>query len=248
MRIDAAGIPEASGRPDLRGVASFDVLRDRRAGPSSETRWQALLARDSQPTRASIERAGPLLVEHWNVERAERIVDGLTYPRAPRIKIISDAERTCRGNPATGYECPGQQGASRRIQEQYAEIDYEPRRCLSIPLQHAASVSLLHPNFERGDRIVGHLGFEDFNARLRNDGPITMTIQVAGETVARSTFTNADGWAGFEFPTTPGAGPLTVSLHANAPGRWASDPERYARSATRRVCLELRALRREDPE
>ena len=247
MRLDAAATPEASGRPDLRGVTSFDVLLHHREGPSAASRWRPSLSPDSRPRRVSLERAGPLLVEHWRVERPERIVDTLVHPHALQVKVNRDVERSCRGDPRSGYTCPGLRGAATAVKQQYAEVYFEARRCLSMQLPSAASLSLFRANFERGDRIVGHLGFEDFNARLRNDGPVTMTIQVEGETVARSTFTNADGWAGFEFSTTPGVGALSVSLDANAPGQWGSPPERYERGATRRVCLELRSMREGDP-
>lgn len=242
MRLDAAGAPEASGRPDLRGLSSFDVLRHDRDGPSSAHVWQASLSPRSKPVLLSAERAGPLRVEHWRVERPERVVDTLIHPRALRVLSTRDVERTCPGNPTDGYTCPEQRRAGHRIKRQFAEVDYDARRCLSIPLLSAASLSFRRAEFQRGDRIVGHLGFEDFNARLRNDGPVTMTVEIEGEMVARSTFSNADGWAGFEIPTTPGAGSLTVSLYATAPGAWISPPERYQPGASRRVCLELRAL------
>jgi hypothetical protein len=242
MRLDAAGTPEASGRPDLRGLSSFDVLRHNRDDPSSAGVWQASLSPRSKPVLLSTDQAGPLRVEHWRVEHPERVVDTLVHPRALRVSSTRDAERICPGNPTDGYTCPDQRRAGRRIQQQFAEVDYDARRCLSTPLPNAGSLSFRRAEFQRGDRIVGHLGFEDFNARLRNDGPVTMTVEIEGEMVARSTFSNTDGWAGFEIPTTPGVGSLAVSLHVTAPGRWASPPERYQPGESRRVCLELRAL------
>ena len=133
------------------------------------------------------------------------------------------------------------------IQRRFGEIDYAPRRCLSIPVDDAFHVTLLRPDFQRGDTLVGHLGFEDFNARLRNAGPVTLEFRLDGALVARRTFTPSQGWAPFELPTTPGAGRLSVTLRSASGGRWTSPPPTWREDAERRVCLELRALEEAAP-
>ena len=241
MQLAAAAAPDVVGRPDLRGHQAFEVLRTVSSAASGSRRWQAELG---PAQRVSLERQrslGPLVLERWIVENPSRVVDAL-HRGALAVSAGGDAHRACRGGVAQGMTCRLEDGRSLEIQRRFGEVDYGPRRCLSIPVDDAFHVTLLRPDFKRGDTLVGHLGFEDFNARLRNAGPVTLELRLDGALVGRRTFTPSQGWAPFELPTTPGSGRLSVTLRATSGGRWTSPPPTWQENAERRVCLELRAL------
>lgn len=242
MRLEAASDSRALGRPDLRGVRAFDVLWYASDAPSGPGRWARELAPFSRAIRTGQVRAGDLVVERWEVERPETIVDALGRDAPLQVTVDEGERRACRGDLRDGFRCARKLRKTGPIARRFAEVDFQPRRCVSIPVDAIGTPVLRRAAFRRGARLVGHLGFEDFNARLRNDGPVTMVLKLEGVEVARHTFTSGDGWAAFELPTDPGEGALSVSLVATGGGRWRAGPPARAGRQDRRICLELRAL------
>lgn len=86
----------------------------------------------------------------------------------------------------------------------------------------------------------GHLGFADFNARLRNDAPALLELLVDDTLLGRWTISDSQGWAAFAAPTTPGTHDVRLRLTTLLGGSWTE--QGYGPQPRRSACLELRAL------
>ncbi|MCB9749859.1 MAG: hypothetical protein H6713_07615 [Myxococcales bacterium] len=217
--------------PDLHGARRFHVVGLARA------RWGPALADDSMDmpdaTYAGEERFGGLRLHHYARPQAGATLEDWVGDASTRLEV-SDEQGRCRG---AGGRWTCKQGA---LALDTLEIAYRPRRCLAARLDDGARLRVRLQGATLGDELRGHLGFADFNARLRSDAPALLTIAIDGAAAARFVFTDSQGWAGFTLATEPGLHDVELELVTTLSGTWSAD--RYAGKRDHVPCLELRAL------
>lgn len=227
MHVPALARVDAVGRPDLRGWSRFHAV-------GFGARWSAELAADLEdlpaPTPVATHDVGPFTITTYEQPAAGALVadllgdvDGLA---------IEDASGRCRGRGE--LRC-----GSGSIGVHVAEIDYRPRRCLALDVRDGASLRIARAAAPTGDVLRGHVGFADFNARLRNDSPIELRVEIDGEPVAEWPVTDAQGWWPFAIATEPGTHDIAFVVDVGVGGRWTA---RGYDAETRTVCLDARTL------
>jgi hypothetical protein len=221
MWLAPVAAPSALGRPDLRGIPRFAVVG------AAGTRWSDGLEADLEdrpaPRLDHEERHGGLQVSFWAQEAVPPIDDLLAD--ASRLSITT-ARGACR-REGTRFTCGDPRGTPGRVEVALAEIDYRPRRCLVFDLPAGEAATVTVPDFGLGTVLRGHVGFPDFNARLRSEGAVAVTLDVDERRVGRIVAGDAQGWHPIAFAGPTARGELRV----------------HVRSAARRaVCLELRGF------
>lgn len=232
--LAALADPRAIAPPDLDGVARLTILGREGAGDPWTAALREAWGPRPLPRAAAVEAVGPFVLHRFDLDGASRVTFDL-------VALAGVEARDLRGRCTPGdgvLRCK-----SGEIRRAFAEVAYSPRRCLRFDLEDGAQATLTAADVALGERLRGHLGFDDFNARLRSDGPVLLQIAVDGEPLADLTFTDRQGWAAFEVPTPPGRHTLTVTLLPALAGTW-GDRGYQARPA-HAACLELRALARD---
>jgi len=224
--LTAAAFP-----PDLHGLPRFHVLGH--AGSPRSGAWSSELTDDlgelPPPVLTGTTDLGPLVLHHYEQPAAATLVtDLLAAPLQLR-----DGRAACRLSSGT-WTC--KHGTA---QIRVVEVAYRPRRCLAITLDDDATLEISHTT-PLGTVLRGHLGFADFNSRLRNDAPALLELFIDDALAGRWTLTDNQGWAPFAAATTPGDHKLRVRLTPLLSGTWT--PEGYTPQPPRIACLELRAL------
>ena len=226
------GLDEVA-RPDLRGHAVFHVLGLGKDAWSD--RLHADLEGDPMPRRVEQRSVGSLSLTTYEQPAAGRVLASLLDSHD--LQVRSDAG-PCRGqNP---WRC-----GDGSVQPMVAEIDYKPRRCMGIDVADGRIVSLTLPAMPTGDALRGHVGFHDFNRRLRSDAPVTLTVRIDDRVMARWVVTDEQGWWPFVVPTAAGRHEVTLELQTAVRGTWAHDGHRP--NEPRTVCVELRSLEEPTP-
>jgi hypothetical protein len=225
--------------PDLHGVPRFHVLG--LAGSSHAGGWsddlQADLGELPPPTALGVDELGPLRLHHYaQPSTSAPLTDWLATPSA---LLLRDDRGPCRLSEAT-WTC--KQG---RVAVQTHEVAYRARQCLGVTLDDGATLELTHPRAQLGAQLRGHLGFSDFNARLRNDAPALLELFVDDTLAARWTISDSQGWTAVSAPTTPGTHAVRLRLTPLLGGTWTE--QGYAAAPRHTACLELRALAEATP-
>lgn len=225
--------------PDLHGVPRFHVLG--MAGSPHAGAWsddlQTDLAELPPPQLLASDDLGPLRLHHYAQPAAGRLVtDWLADPAALSLR---DARGPCRLSSGT-WSC--KQGS---VALATREVAYRPRRCLALELDDGATLELSR-RAELGTTLRGHLGFADFNARLRNDAPALLELRIDDAPAGRWTLSDNQGWVAFAVATTPGPHEVVLRLTPLLGGTWTE--QGYAPQPRRAACLELRALADPDAE
>lgn len=164
---------------------------------------------------ATIEH-GNLVARRWHNPKAQSVIASLSGDQGQPFKLRAEVqEGPCRvqTNETLRLRCPDQ--SSLRLEQ--AEIDYRPRRCLAY---RSFALGPLTLEFEipwpkTGAEISGHLGFSDFNARLRSDAAVQLTIYQNDTRLLDRPFSDAQGWAPFSVSIPPpkeGQDTLTLRL------------------------------------
>lgn len=224
--------------PDLHGVPRFHVLGT--AGAPDAGAWSDELEADRgelpPPQLLSTDELGPLRLHHYAAPAAGTLVtDWLATPTALTLR---DARGPCRA-AATSWSC--KQGT---VTLATREVAYRPRRCLALELDDGATLEISR-RAELGTTLRGHLGFADFNARLRSDAPALLELFIDDTLAGRFTLTDNQGWTAFATTTTPGPHEVRVRLTPLLAGTWAESG--YTQQPRRSTCLELRALTEATP-
>jgi len=220
--------------PDLHGLPRFHVL-----GLASSARagaWSQELAADlgelPAPQLLGADDLGPLRLYHYAQPAAGALVsDWLAEPAALQLR---DDRGPCRLSGAT-WTCKHGRTAIQTL-----EVGYRPRRCLAVDLDDGRTLEISHPRARLGAVLRGHLGFADFNARLRNDAPALLELFIDERPVGRWTLSDSQGWAAFAATTTPGTHAVRLRLTPLLGGTWTE--QGYSPQPRRSACLELRAL------
>lgn len=213
------------GLPDLHGAPRLHVLA--LGDPQTATVEADLAGLSLEPLGA--DDLGPFTLYHFSAAGASPVLWDIL---SAADLAVRDA-RPCRRTQSS-WSCKHGRPAIR-----FAELGYRPRRCLAVDTADGVTVEL-SARAELGARLRGHLGFHDFNGRLRDDAPVVLELAIAGTTRARWTITDMQGWTAFELPTTPGPADLTVRITPLLTGTF--HPAGYDPDTRRLPCLELRAL------
>ncbi len=228
MHVPALARVDAVARPDLRGWSRFHTV-------GFGAHWSRELATDLEdlpaPTRVDSRDVGPFTITTYEQTSAGTLVDDLLGD--VDALAVEDAAGRCRGRGE--LKC-----GSGTLAIHTAEVDYRPRRCLALDVRDGASLRLARTQTATGDVIRGHVGFADFNARLRNDSPIALRVEIDRELVAQWTVTDMQGWWPFAIAVEPGTHDVAFVVDVGVGGRWTA--KGYDASATRSVCLEARSL------
>ena len=229
LRGDASFAP-----PDLHGVPRFHVLGS--AGSPHAGGWsddlQADLGELPPPIALGLDDLGPLQIHHYQQPAAGTLLtDWLAPPAALQLR---DDHGPCRLT-AGAWTCKHGRVAIRTL-----EVAYRPRRCLAVDLDDGVTLELLYPRAQLGDQLRGHLGFADFNARLRSDAPALLELFIDDLLAGRWTLSDSQGWLPFAAPTAPGIHAVRLRLTPLLGGTWTE--QGYAPTPRRTACLELRAL------
>ncbi len=234
LEIGAAAELEAVARPDLRGQTRFQVL-----GLAGD-RWSAALERDledlPEPSLESSTRHGGLELTTYTLSAGE--VSDALLAHADELSVETKSGPCRWANMA--WKCGKGRGANERVAIETVEVDYRPRRCLSFELDDGERARVQIEAFEFGNVLRGHVGFHDFNARLRSDAPVVVEAHQSGELLGRWTFTDAQGWAPFAVATRVGSAPLEIVLAPTVRGSWGR--QGYGPSAAHRFCIEARGF------
>lgn len=146
------------------------------------------------------------------------------------------------------FRCP--QGG--RLRQQLCEINLQPRFAwrLTPPQDQALKiVAQLQLPVERDPQrplvLRGHIGFHDFNARIRSDAALGIQVRINGQLLDDTVLTDAQGWALLEYPLDPSwlvkqRIEVELRLQQNARGAWYQETYRENRGA--QPCFEFRIL------
>lgn len=220
------------GLPDLHGAPRVHVL-------ALGDPWPDALREDLgelRPEPLGEQRLGALTLHHAALPGSGRTLWDL---RDDPSLTLRDERGACRLSRGT-WSC--KQG---RAALEYAEVGYRARRCLTLAAPDGTTLELARADAPLGTRLRGHLGLADFNARLRSDAPVLVELAVDGVVRGRWALTDAQGWAAFEVPTTPGTGDVRLRVTTLLGGSFTGPG--YDPDATRTACVELRALAEDAP-
>ena len=236
QHIPAFTTPTSLAPPDLHGLPRFHVLGH--AGSPRQGAWSPELRDDlgelPPPILTGATDLGPLVLHHYEQPATAPVVADIL---APPFQLRDD-RGPCRLSSGT-WTCKQGTAAFRLV-----EVAYRPRHCLVIQLEDGATLELTTTT-TLGTSLRGHLGFADFNSRLRNDAPALLELHVDDAPAGRWTLTDNQGWAAFAAPTAPGRHTVRVRLTPLLSGSWT--PEGYVPQPPRLACLELRALAEPTP-
>jgi hypothetical protein len=229
MAIPALARVEAVARPDLRGVGRFVVV-------GLDAAWSDELTADLEdlppPAIVASETIGPVTLTTYAQPHAGEVLDAIDAdPR--RTQVTVDGER-CKGQQR--WRC-----TLGSVVSQIAEIDYRPRACLAVASDDGVTTRIEAREMTTGNVLRGHLGFPDFNARLRSDAVAEVAVVVDGAVLGRVLVTDAQGWRGFAVPTEPGVHAVALEITQSASGTWG--PKGYGSNPAHAACVELRALK-----
>ena len=93
---------------------------------------------------------------------------------------------------------------------------------------------------ELGTSLRGHVGFGDYNARLRDDAPADLRVRIDGEEQLRITVSDMEGWRPFAIATTPARADVELEITAGLSGTWQRTT--YGVTVMRTICLEARTI------
>lgn len=209
---DLISFPEA-GRS---GMAAFDrlwVLSIRGADLPDEPAAAPDLDR----------RFGRVRVRRWDLGPSPVLYDFVQHvSEADVVMVRNGSDVPCRPirsaprggglgagamTPAERHQCDNQRpwlwvGAT--ITE---DLDLEPRHCVS---QHPAGMEPIRATFRDvplGDRLILHGGIYYEHERMREHGPVYVTVRVNGEDVGRMIHRDGDGWKRIEVDPRAMLGP-----------------------------------------
>jgi hypothetical protein len=228
MNLASARSWDAVAFPDLRSFERFWLLTHAREQP-----WQGWLRAELEelprPELVAVHRVGELSLHEYRQDVAPE-----RFSLLESIDEVSTERGRCSGRDGR-WSCKDGHLAVRTV-----EIDYRPRRCLAIELDDGVMATIELGKLELGDRIHGHLGFADFNARLRADPSARVELWIDHEIAARWVFTDDQGWAAFALATPSGKHELELRVGTTISGTWQRDGHRG--TPTDLACIELRGF------
>ena len=236
LELEALRDPASVAPHDLYGVQELTIIA---RGDDPWTPWlREAWGERPLPTVDHIDRLGPFVLHHVSAPEADEVLlDLIELSQSKPNKIqLRDRFGRCKGTKGR-WSC-----TLGKIASTYAEVAYRPRRCLRFDVGDGAQITLKLAGVELGDHLRGHLGFSDFNARIRSDAPALVEVRIDEQPLASLTISDRQGWAAFELATPPGRHDLEVTVTPTLTGTWGE--RGYDRRPSHLPCLEMRALRR----
>jgi hypothetical protein len=225
MHVPAIADRHTLLRADLHGLTRFHTV--------GLDDWSPLLERELEglPAPVLLERStiGPFVWTRWSQPATGDVLGALVD--AP-VQVTSDGG-ACRGH--SPWQCN-----DGMVERAIVEVDYRPRGCLGVEMRDGRTVVVRWPDAELGASLRGHLGFGDYNARLRNDAPVQLRVRVDGEERLRITATDEEGWRPFAIATTPARADIELEITTALTGTWQG--KGYEVNKPRTVCLEARTI------
>ena len=228
MHIPQARSWDSLAFPDLRGFGRFWLLTH-----AEERPWKGSLKAELEelprPELLAVHRLG-----HLTLHEYQQPVGTLQFSALDSIEGVSTARGRCTGR---GGEFICKDG---RVGVRLLEVDYRTRRCVAVELEDGAMATIELGKLELGDRIYGHVGFGDFNARLRADPSARLEVRINDVIAGRWVFTDDQGWAAFALATEPGRHEVELRVGTTVSGTWQQEGHRS--SPTDTLCVELRGF------
>lgn len=229
MELPDVGRPEWLGAPDLRGLGHYWLLTEAHERPFAGP-IRAELEDLERPELLAVHRAGGLSLHEFVAADAAKI----TFSLLETTPELSTSMGKCSGGGAA-WRCK-----DARIARRLLEVAHRPRYCLAIDVDDGTALTLDLGEVELGDHLRGHVGFADFNARLRSDATATIEAVIDEHVAGRWLFNDDQGWAGFALSTEPGVHHLALRVSSTVAGTWQSDGHRTGPNDT--ICFEARGL------
>jgi hypothetical protein len=228
MHLESARSWDSIAFPDLRGYSRFWLLTH-----AADRPWtgplRAELEQLPRPSLLAVHRAGELLLHEYRQDAG-----ALRFSLLDSIQSVTTVRGRCSG---AGGEYRCKEG---RVGVRVLEIDYRPRRCLAVELDDGVMATIDLGEQELGDRIYGHVGFGDFNDRLRSDPSARVELRINDVIVGRWVFTDDQGWASFALTTAPGRHHVALRVGTTVGGTWQRG--KHESSPTDSLCVELRGF------
>jgi hypothetical protein len=212
---------------DLRGLERFHVIG--LGGDLWSDELQSDLEDLGPPTLESTDDLGPLSIHHYSAMHTGTVLETMV-DAGGGLRV--ETEAACKGGPET-WRC--EEGT---VELRYAEIEYRPRRCYAVDVRGGTSVRMSLEAVKTGNVLRGHVGFDDYNRRLRSDAPVAVTV-------ARWTVTDGQGWWPFAVRTEPGTRDVSVELRTSLTGTW--QRRGYTTRQRHVPCIELRTFEEKAP-
>jgi hypothetical protein len=228
MNLASARSWDALAYPDLRSFDRFWLLTHARERPF-DGRLRLELEGLPRPELIAVHRVGELSLHEYGQDLPPE-----RFSLLESIDEVSTERGRCSGGQGT-WSCKDGRVAVRTV-----EIDYRARRCLALELDDGVMAELELGKIELGDHVYGHLGFADFNARLRSDPAARVELWIDGAVAGRWVFTDEQGWAAFALATPPGKHELALRVGTTVAGTWQREGHRS--SPTDIACIELRGF------
>jgi len=225
---------ESIAPASLHGARRFHVLGF--GGSLWSEELQADLENLGVPRAVQQRRLGDLMLTTYELD-TDRMLHDFTRD-TPRV--------LAEGAPCGGrgpFRC--KQGRFGRVETKLVEIDYRPRSCFEVDMADGVEATLEFPGVAQADVLRGHVGFTDYNGRLRSDAPAVVTLERSGQRLARWVVTDEQGWQPLTVEVTPSEDPVIVRIRTATQGRWERDG--YTTAKSRPACFELQAFTREGP-
>ncbi len=225
--VPALGARATVGLPDVRDVATFAVLSLADSDPLATHAWAGVAGLRVRTARA----LGSLV---------------LTVYDQPAASVrVADAGSTTWTVTMNGERCrPGQGGvvarcAKGQVIDRLIEVNFVPRRCLALTVEDNARVTLAADAYAYGDMLDIWVGSGDFNARLRNDAPVRVTLHTPSDDAHTFVVTDEQGWMHVEQQTGREPGPLSLDIALAEQGTWQGTA--YNPTVRRTTCVWVRS-------
>lgn len=237
--LAAARTDVSVGAPDLHGQRRLALLTPADHARASH-HMQADLDERGPATTSERQTFGGLALTTLAFDDALVELDALRLRDDLELTAVTSTRReTCRRR-GSSWTCGSKDRELVTATRRPLEIDFRARHCLAIDFHRAATLSVHVPDMQLGERLRGHVGVADFNARLRSDAPVALRVEIDETLTLQRTFADDEGWAAFEIETTPSRADVTV--HLTRPDVAAWQRGRMTSSDRAQVCVELRSL------
>ncbi|MEE9383598.1 MAG: hypothetical protein V3V08_09315 [Nannocystaceae bacterium] len=241
--LDIAREDDSVAPHDLYGMNRFHVLAPRGAEGWSH---QLDIERGALPLPdlLSRETLGGLALYTYDQPDSPTLLDDLLSAQVDVSARFDDRELRCR-HRRNRWNCARSRLDLGSLSIRTVEVNYRPRRCMTLDARDGTHIEIRLPDMTLGDFLRGHVGFSDFNARLRSEAPIAVSITVRDTLLMRRVFSDSEGWSAFEIHTEPGRGPVTIGIDIAVQGTWSRRGHRS--NPPLRPCIELRSFEANTP-
>lgn len=231
--------PRWFARPDVGTTPNFWVLdhRSNRGLPQliAEDLWPGQQA----PRNVERHRSGGLTLTRYELAAAQAVGDLADQPITAEVAGVG-CKGTLNGAGGGKLSCGGRTRAA-TVRWTEVEVEFRPRSCLAIEMPAGGTLDLVAAEFPLGQTLVGHVGFGDYNDRIRNDAPVDIELSHEGQPLLRTVVSDEQGWHRFEASGAPAdAAGLEIRIRMPPTGTWHKSAP--SRRDVKTLCLELRSV------